>query len=279
MPPAVRIDNNVNLRVLIIDDEPVARQRLRRLLRSEADIDVLAERGDGRAAVLAIEEHQPDLIFLDVQMPEMNGFDVLAAVGPPTRMPAVIFVTAYDRFALQAFEAQAVDYLLKPFGEERVRKALERVRKFLAGDTQRSLQDRITSLLHATAGARGAPCVLVRQRGRVLVLRPNEIDWIEAYGDYVRLHVRLAHGSSGLAHGSSGHEVHLIRATLTDMEQRLGSHGFVRIHRSRLVNWDRVREFVLDGEQESVVVLKDGVRLNASQTCLKTLQHRLDSIS
>jgi two-component system, LytTR family, response regulator len=269
----------MNLRVLIVDDEALARQRLRRLLRSEADIDVLAECGDGCAAVVAIEEHHPDLIFLDVQMPQMSGFDVLAAVEPPTRMPAVIFVTAYDRFALQAFEAQAVDYLLKPFGEERVRKALERVRKFLAGDTQRLAQDQIAGLLRATAATRGAPCVLVRQRGRVLVLRPNEIDWMEACGDYVRLYVRLAHGSSGLAHGSSGHEAHLIRATLTDMEQRLGSHGFVRIHRSRLVNWDRVRELALDGERESVVVLKDGVRLNASHTCLKDLQQRLDSIS
>ena len=262
----------MKLRVLIVDDEPIARQRLRRLLRSEADIDVLAECGDGCAAVLAIEEHRPDLIFLDVQMPEMSGFDVLAAVEPPARLPAVIFVTAYDRFALQAFEAQAVDYLLKPFGEDRVRKALERVRTFLAGDTQRLLQDQIAGLLRTTAATRGAPCVLVRQRGRVLVLRPNEIDWIEAYGDYVRLHVRVAHGSSG-------HEVHLIRATLTDMEQRLGAHGFVRIHRSRLVNWDRVREFALDGEGESVVVLKDGLRLNASHTCLKDLQQRLDSSS
>ena len=254
----------MNLRVLIVDDEPLARQRLRRLLLAEADIEVLAECDDGRAAMLAIEEHRPDLIFLDVQMPEMSGFDVLAALGPE-RMPAVIFVTAYDRFALQAFESQALDYLLKPFGEERVRKALERARKFLAGDAQRSLQDQMARLLRATADARGAPCVLVRQRGRVLVLRPNEIDWIEAYGDYVRLHVR--------------HEVHLNRATLTDMERRLGSHGFVRIHRSRLVNWDRVKEFALDGERESVVVLKDGARLNASQTCLKDLQQRLDSIS
>jgi two-component system LytT family response regulator len=261
----------MNLHVLIVDDEPLARQRLRRLLLAEAGIEVLAECDDGRAAMLAIEEHRPDLIFLDVQMPEMSGFDVLAAVGP-ARMPAVIFVTAHDRFALQAFESAALDYLLKPFGEERVRRALERARKFLAGDAQRSLQEQMARLLRDTAAARGAPCVLVRQRGRVLVLRPNEIDWIEAYGDYVRLHVRPAPGSSG-------HEVHLNRATLTDMEQRLGSHGFVRIHRSRLVNWDRVKEFALDGERESVVVLKDGARLNASQTCLKDLQQRLDSTS
>ncbi len=262
----------MKLRALIIDDEPMARRRLGRLLGAYADIDVLGECGDGRSAVLAIEEHRPDLIFLDVQMPEMSGFDVLAALEPPAKMPAVIFVTAYDRFALQAFEAQAVDYLLKPFGEERVRRALERVRKFLAGDRQQSLEDRTAGLLRATAGIRGAPCVLVRQRGRVLVLRPHEIDWIEAYGDYVRLHVRLAQGASG-------HEAHLIRGTLTDMEQRLGPHGFVRIHRSRLVNWDRVKELDLDAERESVVVLKDGARLNASRTCLKELQDRLDSIS
>ena len=262
----------MSLRVLIIDDEPIARQRLRRMLRSEADINVLAECGDGRAALLAIEEHQPDLIFLDVQMPQMSGFETLAAIEPPTRMPAVIFVTAYDRFAMQAFEAQAIDYLLKPFGEERVRQALERVRKFVGADTPPALEDPIPALLRATAGARGAPCVLVRQRGHVLVLRPNQIDWIEAYGDYVRLHVRRAQGSSG-------HEVHLIRATLTDMEQRLSSHGFVRIHRSRLANWDRVREMFLDGERESIVVLEDGTRLSASHTCLKDLQQRLDSIS
>ena len=261
----------MNLRVLIIDDEPIARQRLRRMLRSDATIDVLAECGDGRAALLAIEEHRPDLIFLDVQMPEMSGFDTLAAIEPPALMPAVIFVTAYDRFALQAFEAQAVDYLLKPFGEERVLKALQRVRKFIGTDNRQALQDPIPALLRATTGAHATPCVLVRQRGRILVLRPHEIDWIEAYGDYVRLHVRLTHDSSG--------QEHLVRATLTDMEQKLAPHGFVRIHRSRLANWDRVRELFLDGERESLVVLKDGTRLSASHTCLKDLQQRLNSIS
>jgi two-component system LytT family response regulator len=253
----------MKLRVLIVDDEPLARQRLQRLLRAEADIEVLAECDEGRAAVVAIQEHRPDLVFLDVQMPEVNGFDVLAAVGAK-QMPAVIFVTAYDRFALQAFEAQAVDYLLKPFGEERVRKALERARQFLAGGARRALEEQMAGLLRATAAVRGAACVLVKRQGRVLVLRPSEIDWIEAYGDYVRLHVR--------------EEAHLLRATLTDMEQKLGPQGFVRIHRSRLVNWERVREFVAEGERESVVVLKDGARLNASPTCLKDLQQRLDSI-
>jgi two-component system LytT family response regulator len=253
----------MKLRVLIVDDEPLARHRLQRLLQAETDIEVLAECDDGRAAVVAIQESRPDLVFLDVQMPELSGFDVLAAVGAK-QMPAVIFVTAYDRFAVQAFEAQAVDYLLKPFGEERVRKALERARQFLAGGTQRALEEQMAGLLRATAAVRGTPCVLVKRRGRVLVLRPSEIDWIEAYGDYVRLHVRQ--------------ESHLLRATLTDIEQRLGPQGFVRIHRSRLVNWERVREFVAEGERDSVVVLKDGARLNASHTCLKELQHRLDSI-
>ena len=253
----------MSLRVLIVDDEPLARRRLQRLLRTTNDVDILAECENGRAAVAAIREHRPDLVFLDVQMPEMSGFDVLAAVGAE-HMPVVIFVTAHDRFALQAFEAQAVDYLLKPFGAERVRNAVERARKFIAGGAQRMLQERLSALLRDTTAARNAPSVLVRRRGRVLVLRPDEIDWIEAYGDYVRLHVRQ--------------DVHLLRATLADIADRLGPHGFVRIHRSRLVNWGRVREFVDDGERESVVVLDNGARLSASQSYLKDLQRRIDSL-
>lgn len=254
---------NVKLRVLIVDDEQLARDRLQRFLLADSDLEVVASCSDGHAAVAAISEHRPDLVFLDVQMPEMSGFDVVARVGAE-RMPAVIFVTAYDQFALQAFEAQALDYLLKPFGADRVGKALERARKFLAGNAQRALQEQMAGLLRATAAVRAAPSLLVRRRGRVLVLRPTEIDWIEAYGDYVRLHVQR--------------EVHLLRATLADMEQKLGPQGFVRIHRSRLVNWERVREFVADGERESLVVLKDGSELNASQSCLKDLQQRLEAL-
>ena len=253
----------MTLEVLIVDDEPVARQRLQRLLRAEQDLRLLPACADGRSAVAAIIARQPDLLFLDVQMPEMNGFDVLAAVGVK-RMPAVIFVTAYDRFAQRAFEAQALDYLLKPFGAERVHRALERARTFLAGGAQRKFELQLSALLRATADVRDNSSVLVKKRDRVLVLRPHEIDFIEACGDYVRLHV--------------GQETHLLRATLTEMEQRFVPAGFVRIHRSRLVNWERVREFTNDRERDAVVVLKNGVRLPASENCLRDLQQQLDSV-
>jgi two-component system, LytTR family, response regulator len=250
----------MTLRALIVDDEPLARQRLQRILRNEEDIELLGTCVDGQAAVAAILEQRPDLLFLDVQMPGMSGFDVLAAVGAK-RMPLVIFVTAHDRFALQAFEAEAVDYLLKPFGAERVQKSLERARDLLAGGARRTLERQFAGLLRATSAVREAPCILVKKRERVLVLRPEDIDFVEAYGDYVRLRV--------------GAETHLLRGTLADMERRLRPEGFVRIHRSRLVNWRRVREYIADRDHDPVVVLRSGERLEASPAHLKELQRRL----
>jgi len=251
----------MTLNVLIVDDEPMARNRLQRLLRAESDVRLLPPCADGSSAVAAIRSQRPDLVFLDVQMPEMNGFEVLAAVGV-NRMPAVIFVTAHDQFALQAFDAQALDYLLKPFGAERVRKALDRVRRFLAGDS-RGLERQLAGLLRVTAPVHESASVLVKKRDRVLVLRAREIDYIEAFGDYVRLHV--------------GAESHLLRATLAEMERRFGPEGFARIHRSRLVNWERVREFSEGPERDPEVVLRNGARLVASQACLKDLMQRLNS--
>jgi two-component system LytT family response regulator len=251
----------MQLRVLIVDDEPVARHRLKRFLNKTADVTVVAECDDGASATAAIQEHDLDLVFLDVQMPKMSGLDVVRTIGSE-RMPAVIFVTAFDRFALQAFEAQALDYLLKPFGEERVRKALARARTFLSGSGKRILQDQLTALLSATETHK-ANCLLVKDKDRVLVLRPHEIDWVEADGDYVRLHV--------------GQEAHFIRSTMTHMEERLASEGFVRIHRSRLVNLDRIKELRPLFQGDSIVVLKSGARLNASHGCLKHLQDRFDS--
>ncbi|HEY6124709.1 MAG TPA: response regulator [Steroidobacteraceae bacterium] len=249
----------MTFRVLIVDDEPLARQRLQRILRGEKDIELLPPCENGRAAVAAILEQQPDLLFLDVQMPGMSGFDVLAAVGAK-QMPAVIFVTAHDRFALQAFEAEALDYLLKPFGAERVQKSLERARDFLAGGARRKLERQYAGLLRATSGVRETPCILVKKRERIIVLHPEEIDFVEAYGDYVRLR--------------AGTEAHLLRGTLADMERRLKPEGFVRIHRSRLVNWRRVREFIADRDHDPVVVLHSGQRLEASPAHLKDLQRR-----
>src|SRR6476661_3576953 len=161
----------MQLRVLIVDDEPVARHRLKRLLRKVGDVTIVAECADGDSAAAAIQEHELDLVFLDVQMPKMSGFDVLRTIGAE-QMPAVIFVTAFDRFALQAFEAQALDYLLKPFGEERVRKSLARVRTFLNGSAREDFQERLAGLLTAT-GTNKANCLLVRDKDRVLLLKPS----------------------------------------------------------------------------------------------------------
>jgi len=250
------------LRVLIVDDEPLGRKRVADLLRKERGVEIVGVIGDGASAVDAIRSFAPDLVFLDVQMPGMTGFEVLAAVGARA-MPVVIFVTAHDRFALQAFEAAAVDYLLKPFGPERVQKALGRARDVLAGGMRRRIEQQYDGLLRATAGEREDNCVLVRKRERVLVLRPDEIDFVEAYGDYVRLR--------------SGPDTHVVRGTLSDMERRLAPAGFVRIHRSRLVNWQRVREFTADRDHDPVVVLRNGTRLDASPNYLKDLQRKLEA--
>ena len=248
------------LRALIVDDEPLARTRLQRLLHLDGQVEVIDECSDGRAAVAAIRAQQPDVVFLDVQMPQMSGFDVVAELGP-RQMPAVVFVTAHDRFALQAFEAQALDYLLKPFGEERVRAALERTRRFLAGADYAGLRRQLAALLRVTRPAHTPVNVFIKRGDRVLIVRAADIDWVEAYGDYVKLHV--------------GGHVHLTRGTLLEMAQRLDPEGFVRIHRSRLVNWQRVTELTLHGEHAAEVILRDGQRLTASHTYLKTLQQRL----
>ena len=247
------------------DDEPVPRRRLRRLLQTAVNIEIVAECGDGAATVAAIHEHEPDIVFLDVQMPGMNGFDVLRALGTE-RLPVIIFVTAFDEFALAAFEAQAVDYLLKPFGEERVQQALARAAAFLRGNaTQQRLRDQFAGLTRATAAPTAAGCLFVKRDDRVIVLQPREVDWLEAFGDYVRVH--------------AGAESHLMRATLSDLEKRLKPAGFARIHRSRLVNVSRVKELRALSRGVSVVLLKNGVRLEASFPFLKAMQEQLDIAS
>jgi two-component system, LytTR family, response regulator len=253
----------MSIRTLIVDDEPLARHRLKRFLEPASDIQLLTECGDGNAAVAAIREHKPDLVFLDVQIPHLNGFEVLSAVGAEP-MPVVIFVTAFDAFALQAFEARALDYLLKPFGQDRVLKALERARTFLQGNARKSFQDHLAELLRTTEASRHAARLLVKNGDRMLVVGAAEIDWVEAYGDYVRLHV--------------GQQAHLLRSTLAAMEQHLKPEGFARIHRSRLVNLERIKELITISPTQLLVVLKNDARLNASPTFLKDLQRRLGAI-
>jgi two-component system, LytTR family, response regulator len=249
----------MRMRAIIVDDEPPARRRLIRLLRDTNHVDVVSDCPDGASAIAAIQKHNPDLAFLDVQMPRMTGFELLAAL-PQGRLPVVIFVTAFDQYALDAFEAQALDYLLKPFDGERVMQAVERARKFLGGSSRITFEERITNLLQSASELRPPCCVLVKASERTLLLRPPEIDWIEADGDYVRFHV--------------GQVTYLERGTLAAMEQRLKGNGFVRIYRSLLVNIDRIREFQPAFRGECFVVLKGGTRLKASPQYLKALREQ-----
>lgn len=247
----------LKLRTIIVDDEPVALRRLTRLLARADDVEIVASCKDGPTAVDAVRTHRPDLLFLDVQMPGMNGFEVLQALRG-TRMPVVIFVTAFDDFALRAFDAQALDYVLKPFGEARVEQALDRARTCVRGDAARSEQwERLAGFLGAAGRPTGARCLFVKRDDRVVVLQPQEIDWVEADGDYVRIHTKDT--------------AHFTRMKLTEIERRLAPEGFVRIHRSRLVNLSHVAEIRPLSRGASVVVMKNGARLDASYACLKEL--------
>jgi two-component system LytT family response regulator len=248
----------MKLKTITVDDERVALRRLGRLLARSGDVEIVGECSAGPAAVAAVRQHQPDLLFLDVQMPGMTGFEVLRALKG-SRMPVVIFVTAYDEFALQAFEARAIDYLLKPFGEARVAQALERARTCIRGDTARDEHAaQLAGLLAAARRKAPQACLLVKRDDRVLVLQPEEIDWVESDGDYVRIHTAT--------------DTHFTRMKLAEVERRLAPEGFVRIHRCRIVNLAQVKEFRPLSRGTSVVVMKRGARLDASYAHLKEMQ-------
>jgi two-component system LytT family response regulator len=239
------------LRVLIVDDEPVARRRMMRLLRAERDVDVIGEAGDGRAALQAIAEKGPDLVFLDVQIPELDGFGVLRALGGSARIPGVIFVTAFDRYALRAFEVHAIDYLLKPFTRERLSDAVARVRD--AHQRDRPAADpRLAALLEEL---RNRPRFLerlpARAGARIVLVDTRDIDWIQAADNYVVLH--------------AGGREYLIRETLTRLEGELDPHEFVRIHRSAMVRLDRIGELVPSPHGDFGVTLKNGAQLTLSR--------------
>lgn len=243
------------IRVLIVDDEPIARRGIRQQLRSEAGLEVIGECGDGAAAVDAITGLAPDLVFLDIQMPEVGGFDVVEAIGV-ARMPAVVFVTAYDEHALRAFDVHAVDYVLKPIDRHRFRTAVERARRRLAdapGQLDRQLDRRIAAAL----GELGRPAhdyakrLAIKGDGRVILVDVDEVDRLEAAGNYVEVH--------------SGARRHLVRETMASLEARLDPARFVRVSRSSIVNADRVRELQPMFNGDFVVVLRDGTKVAASR--------------
>jgi two-component system LytT family response regulator len=246
---------------MVIDDEPVARERIVGLLQEEQDIELIGQCADGQQAINAIQEQSPDLVFLDVQMPACDGFNVIQQVGPD-RMPAVVFVTAYDEYALRAFEVHAIDYLLKPFGRDRFQQTLRHAREHLERRRAGDLGRRLLALVHdLKPEPQKLDRLVVKSGGRVFFLRTDQIDWIEAAGNYVRLH--LADDS------------HLFRETMNNMEARLDTRRFVRIHRSRIVNTDRIKELQPWFNGEYVVVLQNGTRLTLSRGYREKLQERL----
>jgi two-component system, LytTR family, response regulator len=249
--------NAAPLRIVIADDEPTARATLRLLLARRPDVAVLAECADGAATVAAVRACRPQLLFLDVQMPEMDGFEVLAELAPE-EMPAVILVTAYDEHAIRAFEVHALDYLLKPFSDERFERALDRARREIAEHGLAELARRIRGLVDGAparpAAAEGEPGpgrLLVPQTGRTQVVDVNEIDWIEAADYCVQLH--------------AGKRSYLLRRPLSDLEAELDPARFVRIHRSTIVNVARVREIRPQFKGDAVVDLADGTELRVSR--------------
>ncbi len=245
------------LRALIVDDERLAREKLRRLLEAEPEVEVVGECASGAEAVDAVRRDSPDLLFLDIQMPGLSGFDVLRELGSGA-VPHVVFVTAHDEFAVKAFDVQALDYLLKPFDAPRFREALGRVRKRSAGE----LQEKMASLLEQLAArAPYAERLLVKGAGRMSFVRVDEIDWIEAADNYVRLH--------------TGREEHLLRETMNGIETRLDPQRFIRVHRRAVVNIDAVKEVqpLFHGDYE--VLLRTGASVavgrNYREKLLKAL--------
>jgi two-component system LytT family response regulator len=263
-PPLSRSKPPVKVRALIVDDEPLARQRLRALLRAEPDIDVVGECADGQEALAAIRELDPHLLFLDVQMPVLDGFGVLEALGPEP-LPAVIFVTAYDSYAIRAFEVNALDYLLKPFDRDRFRMALERARSQIFKTPSPYTGEQLSALLDHNPSGRTERQFLerlvIKSGGRVFFLRAEEIDWIEAAGNYLRLHV--------------AGDMHLLRETMNNLEARLHPDKFLRIHRSTMVNLERVKELQPWFHGDYKVILLDGTELTLSRSYRPKLKNLL----
>ena len=240
------------IKTLIVDDETPARRRIRRMLAAESDVEVVGECGDPRKAVEFIQQRNPDLVFLGVQMPGLDGFGVLESL-PPRNVPEVIFVTALDQYALRAFEVRALDYLLKPFDRARFRQALDRARSQIRQHGGQMLDPRLRQLLeNLESRPKQTDRVVIKSAGRIMLLRTDDIDWVEAADNYVRVHV--------------GAESHLLRETLAVLETRLNPLKFMRIHRSTVVNIDRVKELQPWFHGDYIVILQDGSRLNLSRT-------------
>ena len=249
------------IRVVVVDDEPLAREHAIAMLGGMEGFRLVGEASDGREAVHVLFEQQPDLLILDIQMPELSGFDVLAAL-PVEELPFVVFMTAHDEYALRAFRVHALDYLVKPVEPSRFRAAMERAREIITGLSDPAEKARLALMLRELQGARQAPeRLVVRSKDRVLFLKPEEVDWIEAAGNYVRLH--------------QGDKSYLLRRTMVSLEETLPSREFVRIQRSVIINVERLAELRHEGKDEYVVVLRDGRELSLSPRYREALERIL----
>jgi len=244
--------DTTKIRTVIVDDEELARDRIQTLLEQQSDVEIVGVCTDGPSAVETIDRTQPDLVFLDVQMPGMNGFEVVDNLER-TKLPAVVFVTAHDAHALKAFEIHALDFLLKPFDQTRFEKALERARGQLNQSKGTTILDsRLVSLLEELHEERKySERLIVKSSGRVFFVRTEEIDWVEASGNYVKIHTKS--------------DAHLLRESMKNMEAKLDPKTFVRIHRSAIVNIDHIKELEPWFHGEYIVIMRDGTRLTASR--------------
>ena len=250
------------IRAIVVDDELLARRHIKQMLGHSPDVEVICDCSNGREAIAAIKQLAPDLVFLDVQMPEVDGFAVLEAIGPD-QMPLVIFVTAYDQYALEAFEVNALDYLLKPFDRKRFDKALQRAKARLRFERSEINHRALAILEELKAQSNHTERLLIKSGGRAFFLKVDEIDWIEAEGKYVRLH--------------AGRESYLLREAISSLEAQLDPKRFPRIHRSTIVNIERIRELQVLFNNEYHVILHDGTELTLSHSYRKKLGELLRS--
>lgn len=245
------MSDSTKIRTVIVDDEELARDRMQSLLEMQPDVEIVAVCSDGIAALEAIERTHPDLVFLDVQMPGMDGFEVVENLDA-SAAPDVVFVTAHDGHAIRAFEIHALDFLLKPFDQTRFEKTLDRARNRVRAAKGATIDSRLMSLLEELRDERKYPeRLIVKSSGRVFFVRTEEIDWVEASGNYVKIHTK--------------NDAHLLRESMKNMEAKLDPKIFVRIHRSAIVNIDRIKELEPWFHGEYIVIMQNGTRLTASR--------------
>jgi len=251
------------IRVLLVDDESLAREMLREMLQDDPQVNIVGESCNGREALEAVRSHSPDLIFLDVQMPELGGFEVLESLG--REIPRVIFVTAYDQYAVRAFEVHALDYLLKPFDQERFDISWQRARAQILRDRNGGTDQRILALLEEMkAGNKYLERLVIKASGRIYFLETADIDWIEAEGNYVSVHCAK--------------KSHLLRETISSLEAQLDPKKFLRIHRSSIVRIDRIQELQPWFHGEYRIILQNGTQLTLSRNYRDKLQEALGKL-